>query len=154
MKTPFYFALILTVIGIQSSFALESKPYQLPNEIYDGYWLMTPPKDQPMVSIVSFRQSDNGMIITQKVDFRCLSHGRYQQLDSSINTLTPEGDKMAMTDLKTKEKFSYLQVVSLIPKQSLTLRQSFDDEILSVAFPYGMLFNYAHTPTASPSCQF
>ena len=61
---------------------------------------------------------------------------------------------MAMTDLKTKEKFSYLQVVSLIPKQSLTLRQSFDDEILSVAFPHGMLFNYAHTPTASPSCQF
>ena len=61
---------------------------------------------------------------------------------------------MAMTDLKTKEKFSYLQVVSLIPKQSLTLRQSFDDEILSVVFPHGMLFNYAHTPIASPSCQF
>lgn len=48
---------------------------------------------------------------------------------------------------------SDLQVVSL-KQQSLTLRQSFDDEILSVAFPHGMLFNYAHTPTASPSCQF
>lgn len=153
MKTPFYVAVILTAIGIQSSFALESKSYQLPHEIYDGYWLMTP-KDQPMVSIVSFRRSDNGMVITQKVDFRCLSRGRYQQLDSSINTLMPEGDKMAMTDLKTKEKFSYLQVVSLTPKQSLTLRQSFDDEVLSVAFPDGMLFNYTHAPTASPSCQF
>lgn len=153
MKTPFYVAVILMAIGIQSSFALESKSYQLPHEIYDGYWLMTP-KDQPMVSIVSFRRSDNGMVITQKVDFRCLPHGRYQQLDSSINTLMPEGDKMAMTDLKTKEKFSYLQVVSLTPKQSLTLRQSFDDEVLSVAFPDGMLFDYTHTPTASPSCQF
>lgn len=68
MKTPFYFAVILMAIGIQSSFALESKSYQLPHEIYDGYWLMTP-KDQPMVSIVSFRRSDNGMVITQKVDF-------------------------------------------------------------------------------------
>ncbi|MFC0820062.1 hypothetical protein [Moraxella marmotae] len=125
----------------------------LPAAAFDGYWAM--PKgsalDDDTSTVVSFRRSDNGLIIGENISFRCLPNGKYQRLDTEINVLSPVQDRLAVTDMATKETYAYLRVVALVPKKAMMLNQSFDGELAQL-FPEGLNFTYRYTQTVTPWC--
>ena len=119
--------------------------YQLPQEIYDGYWAMTAGMDG-QAAVINFR---DGM--TYNYRFKCYTDGNFEQVGVEQYKLRPNRTAVGLQHENNPE-FSQIKVVKLTPKQNLTLNQSFSAPELQEAYPNGQMYNYVYKPTLEPLC--
>ncbi|WP_201586583.1 hypothetical protein [Psychrobacter jeotgali] len=119
--------------------------YQLPQEIYEGYWAMTS-KINGQAGVVSFR---DGM--TYNYRFKCNADGSYQQVAVEKYKLKPNPTAVGL-QYENEPVFSEIKVVRLAPKQVLMLNQSYSDPELQRVLPDGQEYAYIYKPTLEPLC--
>ncbi len=120
--------------------------YQLPQQIYDGYWAMTAGMGG-QAAVVNFRRDGT----SYNYRFKCYTDGSYQQAAVEKYNLKPNLTAVGL-QYENEPVFSQVKVIKLTPKQTLVLNQSFSDPELQQAYPNGQEFTYTYKPTLEPVC--
>lgn len=120
--------------------------YQLPQQIYEGYWVMTAGMGG-QAAVINFRRDGT----SYNYRFKCYTDGTYKQVGVEKYQLKPNKTAVGL-QYENEPVFSQIKVVTLAPRQKLVLNQSFSAPELKQAYPNGQEFTYIYKPTLEPTC--
>lgn len=123
-----------------------NKNYTFPKEVFEGFWAAESPIQNKAVVISLDKDTDT------LFQFDCQPDGSFELVDMYVSELEASPTGMG---LKNDDDivWSELRVTQFVPKNSLTLHQSYiTDSEFKRTQPNGSDFKYTYTPTLKPNC--